>query len=79
MSSYVVGELAAVGTDAVPQVAGLFHELREIHVDLSRHNRVSSPAEGHSPRTSVSWKMAAISTTERPNTVDLRIDCALLE
>ncbi|MGH3899734.1 MAG: lantibiotic dehydratase [Pseudonocardiaceae bacterium] len=76
--AHVVGELAAVRADTVPEVAFLLHELREIHTDLSQHNGASSPAEGRTLRTSASRRMAAISTTERPLTVDLRVDCALV-
>lgn len=75
---HVVEELAAVGADAVPQVAELFHELRDIHRELSRHNRASSSTERRERRTSASQRMAIISTTERPVTVDLRVDCALV-
>ncbi|MGH3995852.1 MAG: lantibiotic dehydratase family protein, partial [Pseudonocardiaceae bacterium] len=75
---HVVGELAAVGADAVPQVAELFHDLRDIHLDLSRYNRVSSSTERRERRTSASTRMAAIRTTERPVTVDLRVDCTLV-
>jgi len=76
--AYVVRELAAVGAEEVPTVTLLLQELREIHGVLSRPNRVSSPTVGHDVRTCASRMMAAISTTERPLTVDLRIDCALV-
>ncbi|MGH3798671.1 MAG: lantibiotic dehydratase [Pseudonocardiaceae bacterium] len=75
---HVIEELAAVGADAVPQVAALFHELRDIHLDLFRHNRASSPTERRDLRTSTSRRMAAICTSERPVAVDLRVDCALV-
>ncbi|MGQ0773730.1 MAG: lantibiotic dehydratase [Pseudonocardiales bacterium] len=75
---HVVEELAAVGADAVPQVAELFHDLRDIHLDLSRHNRGSLPAVGRDLRISASRRMAAIFTIERPVTVDLRVDCTLV-
>ncbi len=75
---HVVEKLASVGADAVPQVAQLFHDLRDIHVDLSRHNCASSPTEKRGLRTSASRKMAVIFTTERPVAVDLRVDCALV-
>lgn len=75
---HIVEQLAAVGADAVPQVAELFHDLRGIHLDLSRHNCASSPTERREHRTSASQRMATISTTERPVTVDLRVDCALV-
>lgn len=76
--AHVVEQLAAVGADAVPQVARLFHELRDIRVDLSRHNRASSPTQGRDLRAAVSAKMAAVSASERPVTVDLRVDCGLV-
>ncbi|MGH3930564.1 MAG: lantibiotic dehydratase family protein, partial [Pseudonocardiaceae bacterium] len=75
---YVVEELAAVGADAVPQVAKLVRDLREIHLDLSRRNRVSSPTERGEHRSVAAARMAAIYTSERPVTVDLRVDCALV-
>lgn len=74
--AYVVGELTAVGAEEVPQAALLFEELREVHVVLSQHNRLSSPAVGRDLRSFVSRRMAAISSAERPLTVDLRVDCA---
>ncbi len=75
---HVVEELAAVGAGAVPQVAELFHDLRESHLDLSRHNCASSPTGRRERRISASQRMAAICTTERPVTVDLRVDCGLV-
>ncbi|MGH4015929.1 MAG: lantibiotic dehydratase family protein [Pseudonocardiaceae bacterium] len=75
---HVVEELAAAGADAVPQVAELVCDLRDIHLDVVRHDRASSPTKGRECRTSASTKMAAIFTTERPVTVDLRADCALV-
>ncbi|MGH3993905.1 MAG: lantibiotic dehydratase family protein, partial [Pseudonocardiaceae bacterium] len=75
---HVVEELAAVSADAVPQVAELVHDLRDIHLGLSRHNRLSSPTERRELRTSASARMAGIFTSERPVTVDLRVDCALV-
>jgi len=76
--AYVLGELTVVGAEEVPQAVLLFEELREVHVVLSRHNRSSSPAVGRDLRSFVSRRMAAISSTERPLTVDLRVDCALV-
>ncbi|MGH3814287.1 MAG: lantibiotic dehydratase [Pseudonocardiaceae bacterium] len=76
--AHVVEELAAVSADAVPQVAELVHDLRDIHLGLSRHNRLSSPTERRELRTSASARMAGIFTSERPVTVDLRVDCALV-
>ncbi|MGH8902522.1 MAG: lantibiotic dehydratase [Egibacteraceae bacterium] len=76
--AHVVEELAAVGADALPQVAGLFHELCEIHGDLSRHNRVSSPMQRRDLRTSASRRMVAIFKAGRPVMVDLRVDCGLV-
>lgn len=76
--AHVIKELAAVGADAEPQVADLFHKLRDIHLDLSGHNRASSPTEGRERRSTASVRMSAISTSERPITVDLRVDCALV-
>ncbi len=76
--AHVVGELTAVGADAVPQVAPLLQELHAIHTELSRHNRLSSPASGRELRTSASRRVAAISTPERPFVIDLRVDCALV-
>ncbi|MGH3868279.1 MAG: lantibiotic dehydratase [Pseudonocardiaceae bacterium] len=75
---HVVEDLAAVGADAVPQVAKLFHDLGDIHLDLSRHNRASSPTERRDLRTSTSRRMVAICASERPVAVDLRVDCALV-
>ncbi|MGH3915272.1 MAG: lantibiotic dehydratase family protein, partial [Pseudonocardiaceae bacterium] len=75
---HVVEELAAVGADAVPQVAELFCELRDIHRELSRHNRASSPTEWRERRAAASARMAAIVTSERPVTVDLRVGCTLV-
>jgi len=74
----VVNELTTVGAEEVPQAALLLQELREIHTVLSRHNRVSPFAAGSDVRTSASRRMAAISTTERPLTVVLRADCAVV-
>jgi thiopeptide-type bacteriocin biosynthesis protein len=74
---HVLEELAAAGADAVPQAAALFHHLLDIHLDLTRHNRTPSPAERRELRTTASAKMAAVCPTERPVTVDLRVDCAL--
>ncbi|MGH3942305.1 MAG: lantibiotic dehydratase family protein [Pseudonocardiaceae bacterium] len=74
----VVEELAAVGADAVPQVTELFHELRGIHLSLSRHDRLSSPTQRRELRTSASARMACLFTSERPVTVDLRADCTLV-
>ncbi|MGH3914821.1 MAG: lantibiotic dehydratase, partial [Pseudonocardiaceae bacterium] len=51
---HVVEELAAVGADAVPQVAELVCDLREVHLGLSRHNRLSSSTERRELRTSAS-------------------------
>jgi len=76
--AHVVEELAAVGADAVPQVKVLLHELCEIHGDLSRHSRVPSPIQRRDLRTSASRRMGAIFPTERPVTVDLRVDCGLV-
>ena len=75
---HVVEELAAVGADAVPQVAELVRDLRDIHLDLSRHNRASSPTERRERRSAASARMAAIFTTEQPVMVDLRVDCTLV-
>ncbi|MPZ64706.1 MAG: lantibiotic dehydratase [Pseudonocardiaceae bacterium] len=74
----VVAELTAVRAEQVPQAALLLQQLREIHAELSRHNRVPSPATGRDSRTSAARKMAAISTSEQPLTVDLRVDCAVV-
>lgn len=76
--AYVIGELTAVGADAVLQIAPLLHELHAIHTDLSRHNRLSSPVGQRELRTSVSRRAEAISMPKRPLTVDLRVDCALV-
>ncbi len=75
---HVTEELAAVGAGAVPQVAELFRDLRDIHFELSRHNRASSPTERRDLRAAASARMAVIFATERPVTVDLRVDCALV-
>lgn len=75
---HAVEALAAVDAEAVPQAAGLVHELRGIHLDLARHNRASTPAERRELRACASARMAAVFTTERPVTVDLRVDCALV-
>ncbi len=75
---HVVEELTAVRADAVPQVAGMVHDLHEVHLDLSRHNRASSPAERRGLRASMSRRMAVICASERPVAVDLRVDCALV-
>jgi hypothetical protein len=76
--AWVVGELSAVGADAMPTVAELFGQLREIHADLCRHNGLSSPAVARGWRTSATRRVAAISTTERSLTVDLLLDYALI-
>ncbi|MGH4019182.1 MAG: lantibiotic dehydratase [Pseudonocardiaceae bacterium] len=76
--AYVIGELTAVSAGEVPRAAPLLQELREIHAELSRHNRVTSPAVGRDLRSAVSRRMATISSTERPLTVDLRVDCTLV-
>ncbi len=75
---HVVEELAAVGANAVPQVAALVHDLRDIHLDLSRHNTASSATERRERRSATAARMTAIFTTERPVTVDLRADCTLV-
>ncbi len=76
--AHVVGALTAVGAEEVPQAALLLQDLREIHAVLTRHDRSSSSAVGRDLRSSASRRMAAISTTERPLPVDLRVDCALV-
>ncbi|MGH3905078.1 MAG: lantibiotic dehydratase family protein, partial [Pseudonocardiaceae bacterium] len=76
--AYVVGELAVVGAVEVPQVALLVEELSAVQAELSRHNSSSSPAVRRDLRTSTSRRMAAICTTGRPLTVDLRVDCAMV-
>ncbi|MGH3827545.1 MAG: lantibiotic dehydratase, partial [Pseudonocardiaceae bacterium] len=76
--AYVIGKLTAIGAEEVPRAALLLQELREVHAELSRHNSVSSPAVERDLRSAASRKMAAISTTERPLMVDLRVDCALV-
>ncbi len=75
---HVVEELAVVGADEVPRVADLFHRLRDVHLGLSRHNRMSSSAERRDLRSSASAQMTAVSATERPVAVDLRVDCVLV-
>ncbi len=76
--AHVVAELTAVGAEKVPQAALLLQQLCEIHAVLSRHNGLSSSAVGRDWRTCASRRVAAISITERPLTVDLRVDCALI-
>ncbi|MGH3828840.1 MAG: lantibiotic dehydratase [Pseudonocardiaceae bacterium] len=76
--AYVLGKLTVIGAEEVPRAALLLQELREVHAELSRHNRVLSPAVGRDLRSSASRRMAAVSMTERPLVVDLRVDCTLV-
>jgi len=76
--AHVLEMLAAVGADTVPEVAGLLSELREIHADLTRHNDAASPTQGRDLRARASQRMAAISSVERPVTVDLRLNGSLV-
>ncbi|MGQ0774086.1 MAG: lantibiotic dehydratase [Pseudonocardiales bacterium] len=76
--AHVIDALAVVGADTVPEVAYLLGELREIHADLIRHNDATSPTQGRDLRARVARRMAAISSAERPVTVDLLLDGGLV-
>lgn len=76
--AHVVDELAAVGALDVPEVAKLVAQLRDTHLDLSRHARARMPTIERDLRTAVTTRMDDISATERPLGVDLRVDCELV-
>jgi hypothetical protein len=75
---HVIEHVTAIGADALPPVADLVTELRDIQIDLSRHGRTSSPARQRDLRTAVVERMAKISASDRPVTIDLRLDCELV-
>ncbi|MGH3911941.1 MAG: lantibiotic dehydratase family protein, partial [Pseudonocardiaceae bacterium] len=75
----VTEALAAAGVDTVPAVADLFGALREIHTDLSRHNRAAcQPEQRRDIRAGATRKMAVLVSAERAVTVDLRLDCGVV-
>lgn len=69
---HLVDALTAADADTVPEVAGLFDELRAIHNDLSRHDCV--PVQAHAPRATATARMTPLTTADRPLAVDLRLD-----
>lgn len=75
--AHVVDALAAVGADAVIEVADLLNELHKIHADLTWHN-AASPTQARDLRARASRRMAAVLTAERPVAVDLRLDGGLV-
>lgn len=73
--AHVAAELTAAGAGEVSQVAPLVQSLRDIHSELTRHDRTSTPAAARDLRTTVSRSMATVAATEQqPLTVDLRVD-----
>ncbi len=77
--AHVIKALAAAGADTVPVVADLLGALSKIHTDLTRHNRAASrPEQQRQLRAGAARQLTAIASTERPVTVDLRLDCGVV-
>lgn len=76
---HVLAQLTAAGAEAVPQVASVVRDLREIHGQFARHNRSCSSVERRGIRAAVTEQMAAVSSTvTQPVAVDLRMDCTVV-
>lgn len=74
---HVIGQLAAIETDAVP--TSTLRQLRAINGRLSRHAQAGSPAARRALRVSVSQQMSALCDRPAPSlAVDLRADCAVV-
>ena len=72
--AHVLDELAAVGADEIGEVAEPVQQLRTIHDDLARHNQAHSPPSQRALRTTAAATMNRLAASERPVSVDLRVD-----
>lgn len=73
--AHVIETLTAVGADNIQLDTGHgLAELREIHSDLSKHDQANTADLDHELRAAASTKMTAITRSERPVAIDLRLD-----
>lgn len=75
---HVNSQLQAADADELPDLAGLIHELRAIHDELSRHNDSTSPATAQAIRATAAHRMNAIcDIAPQPLIIDTRLDCEI--
>lgn len=64
--SYLIREARAAGGAGMPDIAGLLHELDEIHAQLTHHNSVRDREQARRLRTTVAAWMAALVPSSGP-------------
>ncbi|WP_189061261.1 lantibiotic dehydratase [Longimycelium tulufanense] len=76
--AHVLDELTAVEADAIPLVADMLGQLRALRDDLAHHNETTNSGRAHALRQRVATRMRELAVTERPISVDLRLDADLV-
>ncbi|GAA1625320.1 lantibiotic dehydratase [Catellatospora bangladeshensis] len=73
--AHVLRVLDAAGADDISEIAPTVKQLRDVHMQLARHNSADSPADAATIRASVTETMAGIAPgTEHQLAIDLHLD-----
>jgi thiopeptide-type bacteriocin biosynthesis protein len=72
---HLLEQLDDAGAAGIPQVAEEVRRLKEVRRELERHNRAACAKEVRTARTALAERMAELSESLRPLSVDLRLDC----
>ncbi|MGH3614205.1 MAG: lantibiotic dehydratase [Pseudonocardia sp.] len=79
--THLIETAICAGADSIPDISTLLSELREVRTTLQRHDNTATPAAQRALRVAqralrvaATTRMHTIHATQRPLTVDLRVD-----